>query len=118
MTLRTISRPNGRNRSAGDPAVPTKATPAIITTITLVSDDRIQLTFDTNVIASKTPGYIGGAGGIATVNSITQISATQVELAFSEDVAGTDMVIGVDDAGIRTVTGGFVPAGNYAIPAV
>lgn len=116
MTQRMINRANGRNRSALDPSVPRKLTPAVINGITAEAAETIRITFDGRVIPSKLPGFTAGASGDETVASMTPISSTEIELVFSGDVQGTSLIVKEGDAGIRTPSGGFVPAGSYAVP--
>jgi hypothetical protein len=47
---------------------------------------------------------------------MSPISATVIELVFTGTVAATNLLVQEGDAGIRTPSGGFVPAGTYAIP--
>ena len=117
MTQRTAKRVNARNRGALDPSVPRKERPAVIATVDATAADTVQLTFESPVVPNKLPGFTAGAGGAETVASMTKISETVVELVFSGDVQGTNMVVQGGDPGIRTSTGGFVPAGTYAVPA-
>ena len=114
--LRTVNRTNGRNRKGMDPSVPRTTTPAVITATASPAADTIELTFSTRVLKSKLPGFTAGAGGAETVIAATQVSGTVVSLQFSGSVTGTDMNVPADDAGIRTPTGGFVPAGVYPLP--
>ena len=117
MTVRTTKRTNARNRRAMDPSVPKKLTPAVVSSVASTAADTIQITFSTRVLANKLPGFTAGAGGGQTVGSISQVSDTVVELAFTGEVQGTDLAIAGDDPGIRTPSGGFMPAGTYAIPS-
>ena len=117
MTQRTVRRTNARNRRAMDPSVPKKERPAVIATVDATAADTVQLTFESTVVPNKLPGFTAGAGGAETVSSMSKISETVVELVFSGDVQGTDMIVQGGDPGIRTAQGGFVPAGTYAVPA-
>lgn len=116
MTARNATRSVGRNRRTFDPSVPKKITPGLISTITAEAADTIRMTFDKRVFLNKTPGFRAGAGGAETVTSATAMSATEIELVFTGDVQGTDLIITEGDPGLRTVPGGFVPAGTYAVP--
>lgn len=116
MTIRTINRTNARNRRAFDKAVPKKGTPAVIASIAATAADTIQLTFSTRVFRNKLPAFTAGAGGAETVATATEISDTVIELVFTGDVQGTDMIVKEGDPGIRTSAGGFVPAGSYPVP--
>lgn len=108
-----------RNRRGKDPSVPTKKTPAIIETITLSGSDTVQIEFDTTVLHKGLPGFRTGTGDSGeTVASISPVNATTVLITFTGDIAGAMMEVPEADPGIRTPAGGFVPAGNYAIPAV
>ena len=117
MAQRTLRRTNARNRAALDPSVPRKVTPAVVSSIDTTAADTIQITFDTRVFTAKTPGFAAGASGAETVSAVTQIGDAVVELTFTGDVQGTDLKVTEGDAGVRTPSGGFVPAGTYAIPS-
>ena len=116
MSSRTINRTNARNRRALDPSVPRKLTPAVISSIATTAADTIQITFSSRVMPSRLPGFRAGAAGAMTVESMSPISATVIELAFTGEVQATNLLVQEGDAGIRTPSGGFVPAGTYAIP--
>lgn len=117
MTARTTWKTNMRNRRNLDPSVPRKAAPATIESIAAESADTIRITFNPRVVGNQLPQVIrAGADGTATVTAMTQVSATVVELVFSGEVQGTDLIVEEGDPGIRTPVGGFVPAGSYAIP--
>lgn len=115
MASRMMNRTNARNRNAMDPSVPKKQAPAVIASIASTAADTIRLTFDTRVQLSKTPGYTAGLGG-ASIASMSTISATELEFVFTGDVQSTSLLVKEGDPGIRTPSGGFVPAGTYAIP--
>lgn len=116
MSLKTLRRTNARNRRTFDPAVPKTVTPAIAVVIDQgLSPSMVQVTFNTAVMLKGTPAWLGGAGGTATVTGATQLSATVVELTFSAATAGNPVVVPSDDPSIRTMSGGFVPAGNYTV---
>jgi hypothetical protein len=116
MSLRPIKKTFVRNRAAHDPTVTNKHAAAIITEIESTAADTIQLSFLSRVMTSKLPDFAAGADGEETVEEVMRISDTVLELTFSGDVAGTDLIVSDGDLGIRTVSGGFVPAGTYAIP--
>ncbi len=117
MTARSSTRASGRNRRTFDPSVPKIITPAVISGITAEAADTIRISFGNSMLPNKTPGFTAGSGGGETVTSATQISDTVVELVFTGDVQGSNMVVPEGDPGIRTAAGGFVPAGTYAVPA-
>lgn len=116
MTVRTIKKTFVRNRQAMDPSVPRKQTSAVIAEITAESETTMRLTFNDRVLPARVPGFTAGADGRATVESMTAISDTEIELEFSDDVQGTAMTVPEGDAGLRTPAGGFVPAGSYDLP--
>jgi hypothetical protein len=116
MSLRSIKKTFVRNRMAHDPSVPNQNAPAVIDSITSEAADTVRLTFNTRVVNSKLPGFTAGTDGEETVESMSLVSDTVVELVFTGDVAGTNMIVQGGDPGIRTPSGGFVPAGTYAIP--
>ena len=116
MTSRTLKRVDARNRNKIDPAVPQKRVPAVISSIASTSAMVIQITFNTRVQKSGVPGFTAGAAGDLSPNQATTISDTVIELRFTGTVQGTDLNVPDSDPGIRTATGGFVPAGTYAIP--
>lgn len=116
MAIRTVKRTNARNRVAYDPSVPKTATPAVISSIAATAADTIELTFNTRVMLNSTPALTAGGASPAAVASATQISATVVEMQFSGSVQGTNLQVPEGAAGVRTPTGGFLPAGSYAIP--
>jgi hypothetical protein len=116
MPQRTLKRTNARNRRALDPSVPRKLTPAVISSIDATAANTIQITFNGRVMPSRLPGFRAGAAGAMTVESMSPISATVIELVFTGTVAATNLLVQEGDAGIRTPSGGFVPAGTYAIP--
>jgi len=115
MTARTVNRTNLRNRRAVT-SKPKFITPAVVSSIAATAADTIQITFNGPVFPAKTPGYTAGAGGAETVSSMTRISDTVIELVFTGDVQAKNLIVQEGDAGIRTVAGGFVPAGSYAVP--
>ena len=116
MTSRTLKNTRARNRRAMDPSVPATMAPAVITSATTPGEDTVSLVFDTPVMVTRIPPtFRAGAGGTAEVVSITAVSATEVSLTFSGEVAGTTLFVGAADPGIRTSSGGFVPAGQYAL---
>lgn len=116
MALRTVKNTRARNRNAYDPSLPRTAAPAVISEIESTAADTIRLTFATRVQKNKLPLYRAGAGGGAAVESAVELSATEIELTFDAVVQGTNLLVAEGDPGIRTVAGGFVPAGVYAIP--
>ncbi|TVQ55667.1 MAG: hypothetical protein EA377_03095 [Phycisphaerales bacterium] len=116
MALRSIKKTFVRNRMAHDPSVPNKNTSAIIENIETVAADAIRITFSNRVMTAKLPGYKAGADGEQAVTSMERVSYTVIEFTFAGDVAGTDLHVLEGDLGIRTTSGGFVPAGVYAIP--
>lgn len=118
MALRSIKKTSVRNRQAKDPSVPKTVTPAVITTIEAIAPDTIRVTFDATVFRNKMPQFTAGSGRTETVEAMTRISDSQWEFTFSGDVAGSTLTVKESDPGIRTVPGGFVPAGVYAIPTV
>jgi len=111
MTTYTQSR----DRSKGDPSIPNTLTPAIISNITLSEMTSIQIEFAARVLVTGIPGFTAGG---ETVASVQTVNATTALLTFTGDVTGGTLVVPLNDPGIRTPVGGFVPAGNYAIPAV
>jgi hypothetical protein len=104
-----------RDRRKGDPSVPKTLAPAIISTVTLSGSNAAQVEFATRVQANGIPGFTTGGG--ESVVSVDTVNATTLLLTFSGDVAGATMSVPEGDRGIRTPAGGFVPAGNYMIPA-
>lgn len=116
MASEALRRTNARNRSALSPSMPRRFTSAVISTIDTTAADTIQITFSRPVIPSRLPGFVAGAGGAETVSSMSKISDTVIEFVFTGDVQGTDMIVQEGDPGIRTVAGGFVPAGSYPVP--
>jgi hypothetical protein len=116
MPARTIKQTARRVRTKASVGTPKKFTPAIITEIEATAADTIRMTFSTRVITSQLPSYKAGAAGETTVTAMTPISETVVELVFSGNVAGTNLIVTEGDQGIRTWPAGFVPAGTYAIP--
>jgi hypothetical protein len=116
MPARAQNKTYVRNRATIDPAQPFVPAPAVITSMTAESADTIRLTFNGRVTPSKLPLYTAGAGGAETVESMTAISDTVIELVFTGEVQGTNLIVQGGDPGIRTPPGGFVPAGTYAIP--
>lgn len=117
MSSRIIRRTNARNRSAMLPSRPRKYTAAIITNIESTAADTVRLTFSVRVVAGQLPAFTAGAGESETIASRTVISDTVVELTFTGEVQGTTMIVAEGDPGIRTVAGGFVPAGSYPVPS-
>lgn len=116
MGLRTIKKTAVRNRVALDPSTPRKITPAVISSVEATAADTVQITFNTRVMLKGTPDVVAGGVTPQTVSSATAISATVVELTFTGDVQGTNLVVQEGAAGVRTPSGGFIPAGSYAIP--
>jgi len=112
----TVTRQQ-RNRRSVDESIPPRRFPATISSIAATAADTIQITFGTSVLPAKLPLFKAGAAGDETVASMTRINDTVVEFVFTGDVQGTNMTVQEGDPGIRTVTGGFVPAGTYAVPA-
>jgi hypothetical protein len=116
MAQRTQQRTNARNRSALDPSLPRTQTPALVDSVVTGGPNSVaRMTFAGRVMARGVPGFRAGAGAAETVVGVQQVGATVLDLTFSGDVAGTDMVVGEADPGVRTPGGGFVPAGTYAI---
>jgi len=108
-----------RNRRRLDPSVPKKLTPAIISSMTLSGSNAVQIAFSTRVQAAGLPGFSVDTGdNDETVASISTIDTTTLLLTFTGDIAGATMSVDEGDPGIRTPAGGFVPAGNYTLPAV
>jgi len=118
MAQRMIRNTKTRNRAAMDPSIPKKLTPAVVSLVELASPDTARLTFSTRVMARGLPAFKAGLTGAETVQSVTTVSGTVLELVFTGTVAMTDMLVDEGDPAIRTPTGGFVPAGTYAIPGV
>lgn len=116
MSLRMIRKTNVRNRAAYDPSMPKMRAPAIITNITSTAADAIEVTFSMPVITAKLPGWTAGAAGDETVSAMSLVSETVVAFTFTGDVQGTNMTVEEGDPGIRTMAGGFVPAGSYPVP--
>jgi len=116
MALRTIKKTNVRNRSALDPSVPRRADAAVIEDIEATAANTIQITFETRVQRGVACGFKAGTGAAESVESMTTVSDTVLELVFTGAVAGTNLIVKGDDLGIRTSSGGFVPAGTYPIP--
>ena len=116
MGLRTMKMTNARNRAALDPSVTLRSVSAVITEVDATAANTIRLTFNGRVLPGRLPLFTAGAGGAETVQSMSQVSETVVELVFTGSVQGTDLTVGDGDLGIRTPAGGFVPAGVYAIP--
>ncbi|TVQ57147.1 MAG: hypothetical protein EA377_01150 [Phycisphaerales bacterium] len=116
MSLRSIKKTARQNRMKMDSSLPRTTTPAIISQIEATAADTIRLTFNARIFRNRVPGYTAGVNGSATVEDAIEISATVVELKFTGDVAGTDLIVEGGDQGVRTASGGFVPAGVYAIP--
>jgi len=117
MTTRAIGKTTGRNRNVVTKSQPRVAGAAVISSIDSTSAMVIQITFNTRVQKSGVPGFTAGAAGDLSPNQATTISDTVIELRFTGTVQGTDLNVPDSDPGIRTATGGFVPAGTYAIPA-
>jgi hypothetical protein len=115
MASKTVSR-NVRNRRGMDPSVPKKRTDAVVSAIAATAADTIEITFQRTVQKSKLPVFKAGAAGAMTVASVTQVSGNVLELVFDGEVQGTDLIVEENDPGVRTPSGGFVPAGVYAIP--
>lgn len=118
MAQRTLRRTKPRDRRAKDPSIPTRRTPAIILSLTAVTETEVRVEFDTRVQVSRTPGFVAGASGKSAVKQATLEDPTLVTLKFEDAVADSTMLIGEYDPGIRTASGGFVPAGRYVIPPV
>ncbi len=116
MSVRMVKRTNVRNRSALDPSVPGYTTSAVVASVAATAADTIEITFATRVMLRSAPNVTAGAGGAVAVASATQLSATVIQLQFAADVQGTNLVVPEGVAGVRTPTGGFIPAGTYAIP--
>jgi len=117
MGLRTIKKTNVRNRAAYDPSLPKLRAPAIITNITSTAANTIEVTFSMSVITAKLPNWTAGAGNAETVASMSLVSETIVAFTFTGEVQGTTMTVAEGDHGIRTMAGGFVPAGSYPVPS-
>jgi len=116
MALRSIKKTAQQVRSKLTPQVPATTTPALITNIDATAAETIRLTFNTPVFRNRLPNYTAGADGAAVPVSSSEVSATVVEIVFDAEVQGTDLLVPSGDLGIRTTSGGFVPAGTYAIP--
>lgn len=116
MTLRSIKQTNRRVKTKTTVMTPKTFTPAIIQDIEATAADVVRLTFNTRVQPSHLPTYKAGASGDIGVTNMAAVSSTVVDLTFSDDVAGTSLIVKEGDPGIRTHPGGFVPAGTYAIP--
>ena len=116
MALRTVKKTNVRNRSALDPSVPRRSDAAVIEDIETTAADTIQITVETRVQRGVACGFKAGADAEESVESLATISDTVLELVLTGDVSGTTLSVKGDDLGIRTASGGFVPAGTYAIP--
>lgn len=116
MGLRTIRKTNVRNRAALDPSMPRQITPAVVSSIAATAADTIEITFNTRVMLKGTPAVSAGGASVQTVVSASAISATVIELTFAGSVQGTDLLVQEGAAGVRTPSGGFIPAGTYAIP--
>lgn len=114
MAIRTVKRTNVRDRAAMDPSVPGYTTSAVVSSIAATAADTIEITFATRVMLRGTPNVTAGAA--VGVSGATQVSATVIQLQFAADVQGTDLVVPEGVAGVRTPSGGFIPAGTYAIP--
>ncbi len=116
MAIRSIKQTTRRVKSKTSMMTPKKFTPAIIQEVDATAANVLRLTFNTRVQPTDLPTYKAGASGDVAVESMMTVSDTVVELTFSDDVAGTDLIVKEGDPGIRTAAGGFVPAGTYAIP--
>ena len=112
MAIRTIKQTRRRVRTKTTDETPKKFTPAIISSIAATAADTIQ---NTRVMPVRLPGFTAGASAAETVTAMTAISETVIELTFTGDVQGTDLIVKEGDPGIRTSAAGFVPAGSYAI---
>lgn len=115
MGLRTIKQTTRRAKSKTSMMTPNTFTPAIIQSIAVQAPETIRLTFSTRVMATRMPGFTAGDAFGNTVVSMTQVSATEVDLTFDGDVEDTEMSVKEHDPGIRTSSGGFVPAGTYSL---
>jgi len=113
MSARTVKQAARPVKSKVSLTSPVKVTPAIISGVSLEAATTVRLTFDSPVFAAKTPGYTAGA---ETVDSVSVVSSTEVDVVFTGSVAGATLTVPQNDGGIRNQFGGFVPAGNYAIP--
>lgn len=109
---------NTRNRAAMDPSIPKKLTSAIVSSIATTASDTIQITFAARVQSRGLPAFKAGAAGAETVQAVTQISDTVLELTFTGSVATSDLIVAENDPAVRTPTGGFVPAGTYTIGGI
>ena len=118
MATNTTMRSAPRNRRAPDPSIPPRTTPAVITGATAASATVVRVTFDTRVMPRGLPAFTAGSSNDQTVESVTAISGTELELTFTGDVSSSTMTVAEGDPAIRTPSGGFVPAGLYAISAV
>lgn len=118
MAPRTLKNTRARNRSAMDPSVPAKLTPAIISSFAIQAPGTVQVTFETRIMVRGLPAFRAGATGDETVQSVNMVSDTVVDLVFTGAVATTTMIVPEGDPAIRTPTGGFVPAGNYDLPGI
>ncbi len=117
-----MANPNPRNRAARDPSMPAKTTPAIIESMTLSGANAVEITFATRVQpGGATPRYTASSAeagpSAATASGVAAVSATSVTVTFTSPIAGMTLHVPEADPGIRTPAGGFVPAGNYALPA-
>lgn len=115
--MRVVKQTTRRVRTKTTNATPKKFTPAIITEIEATAADTIRITYSTRIVKNSLPGYKAGAGAAQTVESMSLISDTLLELVFTGSVQGTDLIVPEGDPGIRTWPAGFVPAGVYAIPS-
>lgn len=107
----------GRSRSAMDPSKSRTTADAVILNASAEAADTIRLTFRHRVFISNTPTlYRAGAAGDETVASATLVDPFIVELVFTGEVQGTDLIVDGGDFGIRTAAAGVVPPGVYPIP--
>jgi hypothetical protein len=117
MASRTVSKSNRRVKTKVSVSTPRVFTSAVISEIEATAANTIRITFDSRIVKSGSlPGYTAGAAGAETVESMSLIGETGVELVFTGSVQGTNLIVPDGDPGIRTWPAGFVPAGVYAIP--
>ena len=116
MPVRPLRNTRTRNRRAFDPAHPFVPASAIITGMEMTADDTVRLTFNERVLPTGVPGFTAGAAGEQTVETMARISDTVIELTFTGAVDESKMLVPEGDAGLRTASGGFVPAGSYDLP--
>ena len=114
MSGRSNTVTSRRARRRGDSTLPKVPASAIIREIEAESETTMRLTFTERIFTSTMPLFTAGDG--ETVESMTKLGETEVELVFTGPVDGTTMMVKDGDAGLRTGTGGFVPAGSYDLP--